>query len=37
MSAINGFSHARSKRADLNMEAVELAAKVQANFQELGG
>lgn len=36
MSAIEGFCDVRTELADLNKEAVELAAKIQANFEELG-
>ena len=37
MSAIEGSCDVPTELADLNKEAVDLAAKVQANFQELGG
>ena len=36
MSAIEGFRAAHTEPADLNKEAVELAAKIQENFEELG-
>ncbi len=36
MSAIEGFCDVRTEPADLNKEGVELAAKIQENFEELG-
>ena len=36
MSAGNGFCGVPTKLADLNKEAAELAAEIQANFEELG-
>ena len=37
MSAVNGFCDVPTKLADLNKEAAELAAKIQTNFEEIGG
>ena len=37
MSAIEGFRDVHPGLADLNKEAVELAARIQTNFEELGG
>jgi hypothetical protein len=36
MSVIEGFRDVRVKLAYLNKEAVDLAAKIQTNFEELG-
>jgi hypothetical protein len=36
MSALEGLCDVRTELADLNNEAVELAAKIQTNFEELG-
>ena len=36
MSAIEGFCDVRTKPADLNKDAVDLAGKIQTNFEELG-
>ena len=36
MSAIEGFCDVRTELADLNKEAVGLAAEMQTNFEELG-
>jgi type I restriction enzyme M protein len=36
MSAIEGFCDVQTELADLNTEAVDLAAKIQTNFEELG-
>jgi len=36
MSAIEGFCDVRTEPADLNKEAVGLAARIQVNFEELG-
>jgi len=36
MSAIEGFCDVRTELADLDREAVELAATIQENFEELG-
>ena len=36
MSAIEGFCDFRTKSADLNKDAVDLAAKIESNFVELG-
>ena len=36
MSAIEGFCDVHTERADLNKEAVEMAAEIQTNFEELG-
>lgn len=35
MSAIEEFRNVRTEPVDLNKEAVELAAKIQTNFEEL--
>lgn len=35
MSAIEGFCDVRTELANLNKEAVELAAKIQENLEEL--
>ena len=36
MSAIEGFCDVRTELADLNKEAVDLAAKIEKTFEELG-
>ena len=36
MSAIEGFFDVRTELADFNTGEVELAAKIQINFEELG-
>jgi len=36
MSAIEGFCDIHLDLADLNKEAVDLAGKIQENFEELG-
>jgi hypothetical protein len=36
VSAIEGFCDVRTELADLNKEAVELAANIQENFEGLG-
>ena len=36
MSTIEGCRDVRTELADLNKEAVELAATIQENFEELG-
>ncbi len=36
MTEIEGFCDVRTELADLNKGAVELAAKIQQNFEELG-
>ena len=37
MSAIEGFGDVRTELGDRNKEVVGLAAKIQENFEELGG
>ena len=36
MNAIEGFCDVRTGLADLNKDAVEMAGKIQTNFEELG-